>query len=42
MGNESLSIPLVIFVLMVLITSIVFVGAIALTVLLIGGPAAAV
>jgi hypothetical protein len=42
MGNESLPIPLVIFVLMVLITSIVFVGAIALTVLLIGGPAAAV
>jgi hypothetical protein len=42
MGNESLPIPLVIFVLMVLITSIVFVGAIALTVLLIGGPAVAV
>jgi len=41
MGNESLPIPLVIFVLMVLITSIVFAGAMAITVLLIGGPAAA-
>ncbi len=40
MGNESLPIPLVIFVLMVLITSIVFAGAIAITVLLIGPPAA--
>jgi hypothetical protein len=40
MGNESLPIPLVIFVLMVLITSIVFAGAIAITVLLIGGPPA--
>jgi len=42
MGNESLPIPLVIFVLMVLITSILFVGAMALVVLVIGGPAAAV
>ena len=40
MGNESLPIPLVIFVLAVLITSIVFAGAIAIVVLVIGGPAA--
>jgi len=41
MGNESLPIPLVIFVLMVLVTSIVFAGAMAIVVLLIGAPAAA-
>jgi hypothetical protein len=37
MGNESLPTPLVIFVLSVLIASMVFAGAIALTVMLIGG-----
>jgi hypothetical protein len=40
MGNESLPIPLVIFVLMVLITSILFAGAMAIVVLVIGGPPA--
>ena len=33
MGNEGLPIPLVIFVLMVLVTAIVFVGAISIVVL---------
>ena len=34
MGNEGLPIPLVIFVLMVLVTAIVFVGAISIVVLI--------
>jgi|GEM_PF-1876240 len=33
MGNEGLPIPLVVFVLMVLVTAIVFVGAISIVVL---------
>ena len=40
MGNDTMPVPVVIFVLAILITSMLFAGAITLTCLLIGAPAA--